>query len=294
MNLEINFSKKDPSNKLLKRLKIFFGFIVVVITVSSCIPNEKVVYLQNKDEIPGLFNDSLISLTRIDYKLQPNDILLITFNSEDMSAVERFYPIFSRQNVFGSGNSNNGGNGSNGVGQDAYMTGYNIDSKGFLAVNGLTKSKAAGLTMLELEELIEKKVAEEGGVKDIKVSVKMEGIPYTMLGEIGEIGPELIRKYEANVLEAIANSGDLTINADRLHVKIMRQYPEGVRIHEVDVTGRSFIQSEFFYLRPHDIIYVPPLKIREIGTGANALENLAVIVSVISSTALIISILNNN
>ena len=148
--------------------------------------------------------------------------------------------------------------------------------------------------MLELEEAIEKKVAEEGGVKDIKVSVKMEGIPYTMLGEIGDIGPEVIRKYEANVLEAIANSGDLTINADRLHVKIMRQYPEGVRIHEVDVTGRSFIQSEFFYLQPHDIIYVPPLKIREIGTGANALENLAVIVSVISSTALIISILNNN
>ena len=136
MKVKINFSKKDHSNKVCQRLKMFLGVILIVIAVSSCIPNEKVVYLQNKDENPELFNDSLIPLKRIDYKLQPNDILLITFNSEDMTAVERFYPIFARQDVFGGGNSNNGGNGG---GQDAFMTGYNIDSKGFLAINGIKK-----------------------------------------------------------------------------------------------------------------------------------------------------------
>ncbi|NVJ64079.1 MAG: sugar transporter, partial [Flavobacteriaceae bacterium] len=96
------------------------------------------------------------------------------------------------------------------------------------------------------------------------------------------------------LLEAIARAGDLTINANRNHVLIMRQYPDGVKIHEVDVTGREFIRSELFFVQPDDLIYVAPLKIREIGTGETGLQTFATIVSVVSGTVLILSVLSNN
>ncbi|WP_422009451.1 hypothetical protein [Roseivirga pacifica] len=116
---------------------------------------------------------------------------------------------------------------------------------------------------------------------------------YTIFGEVNSPGPQTLQQYEANLIEAIATSGDLTLNANRAHVQIIRQYPDGVRIHEVDVTERQLLQSPLYFLQPNDIIYVPPLKIRELGTGESALQTFAAIVSVVSGTALIINIINN-
>ena len=126
------------------------------------------------------------------------------------------------------------------------------------------------------------------------VNVKLDGIRYTIFGEVNGPGSQTLQQYEANIIGAIASSGDLTLNANREHVQIIRQYPDGVRIHEVDVTDRKLLTSSFYFLQPNDIIYVPPLKIRELGTGETGLQTFSSIVGIISGTALIISIINSN
>mgnify|MGYP000035071862 CR=1 FL=1 len=269
--------------KLVIKNTLFLLLILALAT--SCIPNEKVVYLQDKKLL--FPDDSLIALKRIDYQLQPNDILLINFYSGVPAAVEKFYPIFARPNAIqvGANSGNNGGL------NDPYLTGYNVDKDGNIEINALGRVKAAGLTTSELKYEIERQIREKEGVTDILVGVKLSGIPYTIYGQVRSVGQNLLRQYEVNLLEAIAAAGDLTINADRAHVKILRQYPEGIRIHEVDVTGREFINTEYFFVQPDDIIYVPPLKIRELGTGQTALQTFATIVSVISGTAVVIGVL---
>ena len=225
--------------------------------------------------------------------MQPNDILLINFYSEVQEAVEKFYPIFARPsaaNPFG-GQGNSNGNNFDPVAA-AYRTGYNIDKDGNIEINALGRVKASGLTTSELKYEIERLIREKEGINDILVGVKLSGIPFTIFGEVNQQGPQLLQVYEANLLEAIASAGDLTINADRAHVLLMRQYPDGVKIHEVDVLDRSFIETEQFFLQPDDLIYVPPLKIREVGSGDTFLETFATIITVISGTALIISIIS--
>lgn len=268
-------------------IKQTFAFLIIVVLACSCIPNEKVVYMQDKSgTVP---NDSLIVLKRIDYRLQPNDILLINFYSSQLEAVEKYYPVFARPDaLIGATNGNQGNN----SGPDPYLTGYNVDKEGNIEINGLERVKASGLTTTELKYAIEEIIREE--ITDILVSVKLSGIPYTIFGEVGNVGPNIIRQYEANLLEAIAGAGGLTLNADRSHVSILRQYPDGARIHEIDVTSRDFIKTEFYFLQPDDMIYIPPLKIRELGTGETALQTFATLISVISGTALIISVLTNN
>lgn len=273
-------------------IKQTFVLLLILALASSCIPNEKVVYLQDKTgTIP---NDSLITLKRVDYRLQPNDILLINFYSREIEQVAKFYPVFARPNALqnnNNGNSGNSGGGGGGNGNDPYLTGYNVDREGNIEINALGRVKAAGLTTSELKYEIERQIKEKDGINDILVGVKLSGIPYTIFGEVGTDGQKLLRQYEANILEAIAAAGDLSINADRAHIQILRQYPEGVRIHEIDVTGRSFLETEYFLLQPDDIIYVPPLKIRELGTGQTALQTFATIISVISGTAVVIGVL---
>ncbi|WP_286755654.1 polysaccharide biosynthesis/export family protein [Roseivirga sp. UBA838] len=279
---------KTRNRKSPLALKLM-GFLFVVLLVSSCIPNEKIVYLQNKEDDPALANDTLIELKRIDYRLQPNDILLINFFSKATQAVEDYYPIFQRRAMMGLGGGNN--NNGNNILNDPYLTGYHIDKNGEIEINGIGRIKAAGLTTDELKYSIEDTIRTKDGVLDILVGVKLQGIPFTIYGEVGSPGSKVERVYELTLLEAIASSGDLTLNANREHVILLRDYPDGVRIHEIDVTGRAIIPTEYWFIQPDDVIYVPPLKIRELGVGTSALQNLSVIVSVISSTTLIISLL---
>lgn len=283
--------KPGAKSSLKTKHKIFLGLILALFA-SSCIPNEKVVYLQNKTGDMQLENDSLISLSRVDYKLQPNDILLINFYSSDEEAVEKYYPVFARPDNLLRQGAQNGGNNQGGGFNDPYLIGYNVDKDGKIEINTLGRVEASGLTVTELKYRIEELIRPQ--IKDILVSVKLSGIPFTIYGEVISPGPQLIRQYDLSLLEAIARAGDLTINADRGNVLIMRQYPDGVKIHKVDVTGRSFIRSELFFVQPDDVIYVPPLKIRELGTGETALQTFATIVSVVSGTVLIISVLTNN
>jgi len=279
---------KKKENRSPLALKLM-GFLFVVLLASSCIPNEKIVYFQNKEDLPELANDQLIELTRIDYRLQPNDILLINFYSKETAAVEEYYPIFQRRAMAGLGGGGNS-NGNNLL-NDPYITGYNIDKNGEIEINGIGRIKAAGLTTDSLKYVIEETIRTKDGVNDILVGVKLQGIPFTIFGEVGSPGKRVERVYELTLLQAIATSGDLTLNANREHVLLVRDYPDGVRIHELDVTGRDIIPTEFWFIQPDDLIYVPPLKIRELGVGTSALQNLSVIVSVISSTTLIISLL---
>lgn len=275
---------------MIKILKQTFAFFLLLALASSCIPNEKVIYLQNKDALPELGLDTLIELSRQDYRLQPNDILLINFYSREQSAVEKFYPLLLRTNALGSNNTRQG-NGGGGQ-QNLYFTGYNVDKEGNVEINALGRVSAAGLTTDELKYKLEDLIKEQEGVNDILVNVKLDGIKYTIFGEVKSPGPQSLQQYEANVMEAIATSGDLTLNANRAHVQIIRQYPDGVRIHEIDVTRRDLLTSPLYFVQPNDIIYVPPLKIRELGTGESALQTFASIVAVVSGTALIINLIS--
>ena len=269
-------------------MKNLFFAALFVGALSSCIPNKKVVYLQNKKLDPKLANDTLIPLNRVDYRLQSNDILLINFYSKAKEEVEKYYPLFARpDNVLNAGR---GGQmmGGFGAGPDPYLTGYHVGRDGKIEINTLGSVQASGLTLTELKHAIEDLIKPD--VKDILVSVKLSGIRYTIQGEVKQVGPNILRQYEANLLEAIAAAGDLTINADRSHVLILRQYPEGVKIHELDITGRDFIKTDLFFLRPDDLIYVPPLKIRELGSGDSFLKNFASLITIVSGAALIISL----
>lgn len=278
--------------KTINSFKNFLAFLFLLAIASSCIPNEKVVYLQNSggDETPQYGLDTLIKLSRQSYILQPNDILLINFYSREQTAVEKFYPLLLRTNALGVNQL--GGGGGNGQ-QNLYFTGYNVDKDGFVEINALGRIQGAGLTLTELKRNLENVIREKEGVNDILVNVKLDGIRYTIFGEVQVPGPRTLQQYEANVIEAIASSGDLTLNANRRHVQVIRQYPEGVRIHEIDVTQRSLLESPFYFLQPNDIIYVPPLKIRELGTGETGLATFASLISVVSGTVLIINLLSN-
>ncbi len=73
----------------------------------------------------------------------------------------------------------------------------------------------------------------------------------------------------------------------------MRQSDRGVQALYVDLSGTEVLASEYYYLLPNDVVYVPTLKAR---AGRMNLELLSVLFGAISALALVanVFILNQN
>ena len=84
-------------------------------------------------------------------------------------------------------------------------------------------------------------------------------------------------------MEAIANSGDITLTGDRTDVVIIRQYPAGQKVHHIDLTKLDAMNSPYYYVKPNDLILINPLPQKSLGTGTTGLQSI--------TTALVTTIL---
>lgn len=128
----------------------------------------------------------------------------------------------------------------------------------------LQKRKFVKIEKMLLEEYFKEEA-------NIFVTVKLAGIRYTTLGEIGQ-GSQVIYKDHVTIMEAIANAGGIQDLGDREHVKIVRQYPHGEEVHTVDVTSLDVTKSPYYYIQPNDMIVVNPLPRKALGLGTTGLE----------------------
>ena len=74
---------------------------------------------------------------------------------------------------------------------------------------------------------------------------------------------QLVHTHE--VFEAVAMAGNMTSFAKNNDVKIIRQTDHGSEIVTVDMGQADILSSPYYYLKPNDIVYVEPLKIKQWG-----------------------------
>jgi polysaccharide export outer membrane protein len=169
------------------------------------------------------------------------------------------------------------------------MNGYNVDKEGFVRLPMIGKVSVIDKTIEEARLVIEEKV--KAFVKtELYVKVKLGGIRYSALGEFRKPGKFVVLQDRMTIFEAIAHAGDLTTVAKRDNLILIRQNPEGTEIHTIDLTDRKIVQSPYYFIQPNDQLYAEPMKVRELGSGENATQSLALIVSSISAVALILNI----
>lgn len=245
--------------------------LVLVLFSSSCITNKDVVYLQNKGTIA---NDSLqIKALAQPYRVQIDDILSINVKALDAELVRIFNPT----------STNAGGN----IGlseQGLYFNGFTVDLHGNIEFPILGEINVLGFTVEEIEDKVKDLLLEKyfKETAQIFVTVKLAGLRYTTLGEISNKGTQVLYRERVNILEAIANAGDISQTGNRKDVLIVRQYPDGQKIHHIDLTDIAAMQSEFYYIQPNDIIMVKPLKRKALGAGQTATQTITTIASIFS------------
>ncbi|APY07559.1 sugar transporter [Winogradskyella sp. J14-2] len=244
------------------------------IFIWSCIPHKDTIYLQNKDN--GVNDTIPYNLSEIQkpYRVQVDDILNIRIKVLDQDNVQIFNPT-------GEGNLNASSE------ERAYFDGFTVDLHGNVRIPVIGDLNVLGYTTAEIEEKIKTKLLDEQfkETSNIFITVKLAGLRFTANGEIGKPGTITLFKERVNVFEAIANAGEIPLSGNKKDVLIIRQYPQGQKIHHLDLTDINVMKSPYYYIQPNDMIYVKPLKQKSIGTGETAVSTISTIATIVSLAA---------
>ncbi|QTD39236.1 polysaccharide biosynthesis/export family protein [Polaribacter batillariae] len=245
---------------------------LLLLFLSSCVSNKEFSYLQGQPKA----NTEIKRINDVPYKLQIDDMVHIIIKSNNQELVAVFKKNENNSSNTATTNQNFSGNAN-------YYSDYSVDNYGNIRVPTLGEVNVLGYTVEEVQKKIENKLKDfvkEG--ENIFVAVKLAGIKFTILGEIENPGTRVIYQNKVSILDAIANSGDITDVGNRKAVEIMRPTISGVEKYTIDLTNINAFNSEVFYIKPNDYINVLPLKQKSWGTGTTGLQSLTTIVTVLS------------
>ena len=91
---------------------------------------------------------------------------------------------------------------------------------------------------------------------DCDVDLRLTNSYFTFIGQAGT-GKYPIARERLTIYQALAISGDLKPFSDRKKVRIIRKNNDKTEVKTFDLRSKDIINSEFYYIRPNDIIYVP-------------------------------------
>lgn len=250
--------------------KAFILALIAGILFTSCVPTRNLVYLQDKDGT--LEGQAINPIASKPYRLQTNDIISINIKAIDQELVEMFASN-ARQLQTGMQSE-----------ESLYFTGYTVDDHGNIRIPILGEVNVLGYTLEEVREKIQKSLLDQYFKEEafLYITVKLAGFRFTVNGEVKGPGQKVLMQEKVNIMEAIANSGDITMVGDRKNVVVIRQYPQGTEVHTIDLTDRNAMKSPYYYLQPNDYIYVKPLPQKSWGTGETGIQSLSTIITVLS------------
>ena len=177
--------------------------------------------------------------------IQPNDILKITVESAVPEAALLYNKNFSQavqnQNI-----------------QLLQLDGYLVSIKSTIIFPVLGEISTANKSTEQLAIDIKNLLKSGDQLNDASVNVRLINAKVTILGEVNQPGTYNFTEQNITVLQALGYANDLTINGKRDDVLITREV-DGVRkITHIDLTSVEFMNSEFYFIKPNDVIVVNP------------------------------------
>jgi len=233
----------------MKKLQYSILLALVVILFSSCGSVKNVAYLQNSEEIDFSRSEYLY-----DARIMPKDILTITVNTVNPEAAAPF-------NLTVPSTFNNQ---TRSTYSQAVLQTYLVDNQGFIDYPVIGRLEVGGLTKSMCEKLLHDKIQPYlNAAENPVVTVRMSNYKISVLGEVNKPGMFTVSNEKINLLEALAQAGDLTIYGVRDKVKLIREDAKGRKeIHTINLNDANIINSPYYYLQQNDIVYVEPNKVK--------------------------------
>ena len=228
----------------MKKLLLCSLVLLSILSFISCMSTKKVAYFQNKDSI-----DVALSRQLYDAKIMPKDILQIRVFTTDPDAAEPF-------------NLSQGSTASTQSSSQNSVLNYLVDNDGDIEFPVIGKIHLGGMTKNEAEAYIKGLVKPYMSESENPViHVRMVNYKYAVIGEVNGPGMFTATNEKINIIEALAQAGDLTLYGERDKIFLIRENSDGQKeFHRLNLNDANIISSPYYYLQQNDIVYVEPNK----------------------------------
>jgi polysaccharide biosynthesis/export protein len=257
----------------VKGMKWLLG-IFVVASLASCVGRRDINYL--RDNSLSTEGAKLFENKKFEYRIQVNDVMSIRVMGLD-AATSIFFNVESA-------------NGSVGLNEAAlFVNGYSVDKNGQVQLPSVGKVKVQGLTVGEAQEVVQRKINDI--FTNATVILKLVSYRVSVLGDVQRPGTYFVYNNQITILEALAQAGGANEFGDKEKVTLMRQSDKGVQAIYVDLGSTDVLTSEYYYLLPGDVVYVPTLRAK---VGRSNLDLLGILFAAISAAALVVTVVQNS
>lgn len=250
---------------------ILYGLILIFL--SSCVSQRDLEYLRQKKSESNVYSIKNLE----EYKLKPGDELYIKISSLDDVTSSLSSPMNNSTNSIGGVTP-----------YGASLVSYSVDKEGYLELAVIGKLQVKDKTLSQVESAI--KTALVKVLNEPMVSVKLVNAYISILGEVRTPGHYVFAENKLSIFEAISMAGDINEYGNRKKVILIRNEENNNIRHEISLVDNNILSSNYYYLRPGDIIYVKPLQSKSWGLRPFPF---ALILSAVSTTYLVLNYYTN-
>ncbi len=225
-------------------IRLFLSVVILAIAMAGCKTPEDITYMQNAETLP---TDVLKATAKInDPVIMSGDMLQISVSATNPELVK----FFNKTEMVSTGSTNN---------NDNPILYYLVDNKGYIDFPILGRIFVRGKTQSTVEAEISNLIYPRYLAEKPGVEVRFQNFHVYTMGEVNK--PGLIKAINGRItiLEAISQSGDLTIHGRRDNVMVIHTNSDGSReVQRVNLTDKNLLVSPVYNLRQNDVIYVEP------------------------------------
>jgi len=195
-----------------------------------------------KDKITVVTDEEYNTEVSYENKIAPNDRVSITVYIQSGKGSQQMTSILTSQNTNTTTNVDD-------IGILVTQKGtVRLPLIGSVQISGLTEDEAS-------EKLID---LYKRYIRNPYVTTEIKNQRVIVIGEVKKPGIVPVTNGTMNIIEAIAQSGDLTDFASRNNIKIIRGDLRKPIVRNIDLANITAINQASLLLRPNDIIYVQP------------------------------------
>ena len=235
-----------------KYLQVFLN-IALLLILFNCKPKQNIVYMSNNN-----FEAEVSQAKYSGLHIQEGDQLQILVSAFDDIAVRPF----NLSSMSGTGNSG----GASGTGTSSPSQ-YIVNSDGSIIFPVLGTVFCKGMTKTQLKDDLESRLKRY--LTDPLVTITLTNFNISVLGEVKGPGQKTSTTEKLNIFQAIALAGDLTYDANRTNVKLIRTSEETGKdeVISLDLSEASIVNSPYYYLQQNDILYVEPDRNKQVSVN---------------------------
>jgi polysaccharide export outer membrane protein len=230
-------------NKINNILRIF-PVLFILLMVSSCVPQKKLIYLQDKGKKSAEKKYEFIRVEVEEETIQPGDELYIRVSSSDDQPNR-----FSIEGAVAMG--------------DITMSSYTINESGIVKLPYIGELNLINFTLQRASDTLETLLAQFLPLPSVFVKFVNKNI--TILGEVNSPGIYTFYNKHINILQAIGYASDITTFGNRENVMLLREENGIVQKRYIDLTKSDILTSDLYIAKPNDVIYVQPLSRKKWG-----------------------------